>query len=144
MARSGPGEHRPRLDWPRRTLGYLLTQTPQQLIKEVGRNLGRGGIDYALTGAAAASLIAPFVTAISVAEIWVAAVTAPEQMYDAARADPITDGQNVVFLQAKDDTPLASVRRPTVCGWPTGSGSTPTFCAILAAAGSKRNTFAGR
>lgn len=95
------------VDRPRRTLGYLLAQTPQQLIKEVGRNLGSGGIDYALTGAAAASLVAPFVTAIPVAEVWVAAVAAPEQLYDAAHADPVTDGQNVVFLQAKDDTPLA-------------------------------------
>jgi len=95
------------VDRPRRTLGYLLAQTPQQLIKEAGRNLGRGGIDYALTGAAAASLVAPFVTAIPVAEVWVVAVAAPEQLYEAAHADPVTDGQNVVFLQAKDDTPLA-------------------------------------
>lgn len=95
------------LERPRRMLGYLLAQTPHQLIKEVGRNLERGGIEYALTGAAAASLVAPFVTAIPVAEVWVAAVAAPEQLYDAAHVDPVTDGQNVVFLQAKDDTPLA-------------------------------------
>ncbi|OGR94006.1 MAG: hypothetical protein A2V88_16145 [Elusimicrobia bacterium RBG_16_66_12] len=92
---------------PRRTLAHLLAQTPQQLIKELGTNLGRAGIDYALTGAAAASLVAPFITAVPVAEVWVTATAAPEELYDGAQADPVTDGQNVVFLQAKDDTPLA-------------------------------------
>lgn len=95
------------VDRPRRTLGYMLAPSAQQLIKEVGRNLETGGVDYALTGAAAASLVAPFVTAIPVAEVWVSGVAAPEQLYDAARADPVTEGQNVVFLQAKGDTPLA-------------------------------------
>lgn len=95
------------LEQPRRTLGFMLAQTPQQLIKQVGRNLERGGIVYALTGPAAASLVAPFVTAIPVAEVWVTAVAAREQLFDAVHADPVTDGQNVVFLQAKDDAPLA-------------------------------------
>ena len=91
---------------PRRTLAHLLAQTPQQLMKELGTNLGRAGINYALTGAGAASLVAPFITAVPVAEVWVAATAAPEELYDGAQADPVTDGENVVFLQAKDDTPL--------------------------------------
>lgn len=95
------------VDRPTRTLGYLLAQTPRQLIKEVGRNLGRSGIDYALTGAAAASLVAPFVTAVPVVEVWVRATAAPDELYEGAQADRVTDGQNIVFLQAKDDTPLA-------------------------------------
>ncbi|MGZ5213966.1 MAG: helix-turn-helix domain-containing protein [Actinomycetota bacterium] len=92
---------------PRRTLAHLLAQTPQQLIKALGTNLGRAGIDYALTGAAAASLVAPFITAVPVVEVWVTATAAPEELHDGAQADPVTDGQNVVFLQAKDDAPLA-------------------------------------
>lgn len=95
------------VDEPMRTVGYLLAQTPRQLIEAVGANLERSRIDYALTGAAAASLVAPFVTAVPVAEVWVAAVAAAEDLYEAARADPVTEGPNVVFLQAKDDTPLA-------------------------------------
>lgn len=91
---------------PRRTLAHLLAQTPQQLIKELGANLGRAGIDYALTGAGAASLVAPFITAVPVAEVWVTATAAPAELYDGAQADPVTDGENVAFLQAKDDTPL--------------------------------------
>lgn len=92
---------------PTRTLGYLLAQTPQQLIEELGGNLRRTGIDYALTGAAAASLVAPFITAVPVVDVWVTATAAPDELADAAEADRVTDGQNVVFLQAKDDTPLA-------------------------------------
>jgi len=93
------------LDRPRRTLGHLLAQTPQKLIQQLATELGRAGIDYALTGAAAANLVAPFVTTIPVVEVWVAETAAPEQL--AATADPVDDGQNVVFLQAKHDTPLA-------------------------------------
>lgn len=92
---------------PTRTLAYLLAQTPQQLIKNLGGNLGRSGIDYALTGAAAASLIAPFVTAVPVVDMWVKATVAPEELCEAAGADPVIEGQNVVFLQARDDAPLA-------------------------------------
>ena len=73
---------------------------------DVGTNLGLSGIDYALTGAAGATLVAPFVTAVPVAEVWVNATAAPEELYDAAKADPVNDGQNVVFLQAKNDAPL--------------------------------------
>jgi hypothetical protein len=92
---------------PMRTPAFLLAQTPQRLIRALGTNLGRSGIDYALTGAAAASLVAPFITAVPVVEAWVNATAAPEELCAAAGADAVTDGQNVVLLQAKDDTPLA-------------------------------------
>jgi len=92
---------------PVRTLGYVLAQTPQQLIKKLGANLGRSGIDYALTGAAAASLVAPMITAVPVVDVWVTSTAAPEELRAAGQADRVTDGHNVVFLQGKDDTPLA-------------------------------------
>ena len=89
-----------------RTLAYLLAQTPRRLIKEIGANLGRGGIDYALTGAAAGSLVAPFITAVPVVDVWVKATAAPEDLCQAVGANPVAEGQNVVLLQAKDDAPL--------------------------------------
>jgi hypothetical protein len=95
------------VDRPARTFGYVLARTPQQLIKRLANGLGRAGIDYALTGAAGASAIAPFVTAIPVVDVWVTATATAEEFYDAVEADPMTEGQNVVFLQAKDNTPLA-------------------------------------
>jgi len=92
---------------PTRTLGYLLAQTPTQLIDKLASNLERSGIKHALTGAAAASLLAPFITAIPIVDVWVSAAAAPEDLYRGARADAVTDGQNIVFLQGKDDSPLA-------------------------------------
>ncbi|HUU61721.1 MAG TPA: hypothetical protein VMX37_04995, partial [Acidimicrobiia bacterium] len=94
------------VDRPTPTLAYLLAQTPQQLIRELGGKLDGATIDHALTGAAAGSLMAPFVTAVPVVEVWVAAGTAPEEVYVAVGADSVVHGQNVVFLQGKDDTPL--------------------------------------
>lgn len=94
------------VDRPTRTFTHLLAQTPRQLVEEVGGRLGRGRIDYAITGAAAGSLVAPFITAVPVVEVWVQATAAAEQLYKAAGAGPVADGQNVVFLQAKDDAQL--------------------------------------
>ena len=95
------------VDRPIRTSAYLLAQTPKRLIEELGVRLGRGNIDYALTGAAGGSLVAPSTTALPVVEVWVQATAAAEHLYIAAGAGPVSDGQNVVFLQAKDDAPLA-------------------------------------
>ncbi len=94
-------------DQTKRTLAHLLEQTPRQLITRLGTNLAQTGIDYAITGAAGASLQAPFVTSIPVVEVWVGATISPEDLCDAAQAAPVADGENVMFLQAKDDTPLA-------------------------------------
>jgi hypothetical protein len=94
------------VDRPIRTLGYVLAQSPQHLIAKLGANLEGRGVDYAVTGAAAASLVAPFVTAIPVVEIWVGARTAPDKLLKATEAEPVGDGENVAFLQGKNDAPL--------------------------------------
>lgn len=94
-----------------RTPAYLLAQTPRQLVDRLGANLGKADVDYALTGAAGASLVAPFITALPVADVWVAATAAPEELHAAAGTNAVTEGHNVVFLQAKDDTPLAFRQR---------------------------------
>ncbi len=91
---------------PIRTLAYALAQTPQQLIGGLATNLERAGIEYAVTGAAAASLVAPFVTAIPITEVWVTTKNAREELCDGAQAKPVADGANIVFLQTKGDTPL--------------------------------------
>ena len=92
---------------PTRLMAHLLAQTPQQLMGALGASLQAGGVEYALTGAAAASMVAPFITALPVVDVWIAATTAPEDLLDAAGARPVTEGPNVVFLQAKNDAPLA-------------------------------------
>jgi hypothetical protein len=127
VAANGAGPHRTRhvtdptalldlwaeenVDKPIRTLGYQLAQTSRQLITELGEGLRRAGIDYALTGAAGASLVAPFVTTIPVTEVWVTAAAAPQDLYDHTPATPVPEGHNVAFLQAGDDLPLAFCRQ---------------------------------
>lgn len=60
-----------------------------------------------MTGAAAASFIAPFVTAVPVAEVWLTARTVRGRLPEAAGGEAADSGYNVVFWQARDDTPLA-------------------------------------
>ena len=102
-------EDRPR---PEQTRAFVLAQGPRQLSVEVGRNLAASGLDYAFTGAAAASVIAPFVTAMPVAEVWVTARAMPGRLPEAAGGEAADSGYNVVFWQAKDDTPLAFRHKP--------------------------------
>jgi AraC-like DNA-binding protein len=93
-------------DRPNRILGHLLAQTPEQLSARLATNLTKAGIDYAITGAAAASVVAPFVTAIPIVELWVRDDAAPKDVHAASGAHPVTEGANVVFLQERADTPL--------------------------------------
>lgn len=95
------------VDRPNRSRAFLLAQSPRQLITQLSTSLDRNGIPHAVTGAAAASVVAPFITAVPVAEVWVTASATGDQLYDAVGADAVTEGHNVLFLQAKDDTPLA-------------------------------------
>jgi hypothetical protein len=99
------------VDHPIRNYGYLLAQTPQQLIGMLDENLEAARIDHAVTGAAAANLLAPFVTAIPIVDIWVTSTAAPEEIHAGAKTDPVSQGHNVVFLQAKDETPLVFHRQ---------------------------------
>lgn len=89
------------------TTAYVLAQTPRLVATKVGNNLEREGIDYAVTGAAAATLVAPFVTAVPVVEVWVTVTVGAHELAQATQAELVTDGHNVVFLQARHDGPLA-------------------------------------
>jgi len=91
---------------PIRSHGFVLAQTPQQLIERVGSGLERAKIDHALTGAAAANLIAPFVTAVPIVELWATALASLDELYKQIGGEIVGDGANVTFLQEKDDTPL--------------------------------------
>lgn len=94
-------------DRPKRTLAYLLARSPQQLLDELGTSLDEAGVPYALTGMAGAALVAPFATALPVADVWVSSTSSPLQLCEQTHAEPVHEGANVIFLQAKDDTPLS-------------------------------------
>jgi CBS domain-containing protein len=99
-----------------RTPGFLLARGPRELIRRLAGNLEHAEIEYALTGSAGASLVAPFVTAIPVVELWVRSTASPEELHAGAGTQPVTDGQNVVFLQTRYDGPRA-YRERTDDGW---------------------------
>ena len=96
-------EHRDRLT---QHTGYLLAQTDEQLARLVGARLAGAEVDYALTGAAGARLVAPFVTAVPVVTAWVPATIDPRELWEVTQARPTTDGHNVVFQKADNDAGL--------------------------------------
>jgi hypothetical protein len=69
--------------------------------------LDAAGIEHAVTGAAAAARIAPFVTAVPVAEIWVSSSAALDHVVAASGAEVVETGHNLVFAQTNGDEPLA-------------------------------------
>lgn len=94
------------VDHPVRTTAYALAQTPRQLVTRLADNLNRVDLEYAVTGAAAGSILAPLVTAVPVVEVWASSALPTADLCRAAGADAVTTGHNLVFLQAKDDLPL--------------------------------------
>lgn len=97
-------EHR---DRPSRRPAFLLAQTTDQLVRSLSSGLETAGVDYALTGAAAVALIAPFVTNVAIAEIWLGSTADAGEVCAGLGATPVESGPNVVFLQERDDGPLA-------------------------------------
>jgi len=92
---------------PLRTSGFVLAQSPRQLLDKVAKAMMGADIDYALTGAAAADLLAPFVTAIPIVNLWVTTLASLDRLPETLGFEQGSDGANVNFLQEKDDTPLA-------------------------------------
>lgn len=101
-------EHRDRLT---QHTGYLLAQTDEQLARLVGMRLAQAEVEYALTGAAGARLVAPFVTAVPVITAWVPATLDPRELWEVTQARQATDGHNVIFCQAGNDGGLAFRRQ---------------------------------
>lgn len=91
---------------PELVKAYVLSRSPQELIERVARSLDKKGVVHGLTGAAAASLIAPFATAIPVMDVWVSEASRPEDLYGYLGGEPVPDGENVVLLQERGDVSL--------------------------------------
>jgi hypothetical protein len=95
----------------RRVRAYRLAREPRVLADAMSAGLNAAGIDHAVTGAAAAARIAPFITAVPVAEIWIDSVASLEEAVVAAGAEHAETGHNLAFLQANGDEPLAFRRK---------------------------------
>jgi hypothetical protein len=100
----------------RRVRGYRLARDPRELMGAVSAALDAAGIVHAVTGAAAASIVAPFVTAVPVTEVWVDSVVPLDDAVAAAGVEVVDTGANLVFAQANGDEPLA-FRRQVERSW---------------------------
>jgi hypothetical protein len=100
-----------------RTRAFRLAQATRELAKGVAHDLDAHDIPYAVTGAAAAALVAPSVTAVPVAEIWVTEGIAAPDLLLAAGAEAVDSGHNLVLSQARDDLPLSRRRQAADGTW---------------------------
>jgi hypothetical protein len=98
------------IEQPHRVLAHVVARTPEARTRNLARNLEAREVPYAVTGAAAAALLAPLVTAIPTTEIWLPAKLLTDDALAAARAEPVSEGANVVLLQGKGDASLAFAR----------------------------------
>jgi hypothetical protein len=101
---------------PLRTPAFRLAQSPTALIRGIAKALEGKKVDYALTGAGAASLVAPFVSAVPIVEVWVSAHLLVDRVLDELGMEKAETGQNVELLQANDDGPLMFHQR-TKMAW---------------------------
>jgi hypothetical protein len=60
-----------------------------------------------MTGPVVAQRLAPFITAVPVADIWVTQRVQLTTAASAAGAEPVETGHNLIFAQVDGDTPLA-------------------------------------
>jgi len=90
-----------------RIFGYALAQTPQQLVRTLGERLKKASIDYAFTGPAAGALVAPFITAVPVVDLYVTEQVAKQDLLTATEVEEVPDGQNIIFHQGRNDAALA-------------------------------------
>jgi hypothetical protein len=94
-----------------RCLAFRLAPDPRQLGTAVATALDDAGVEYAVTGAQAAIHVAPFVTAVPVVEVWVTAAIPLDDVAEAARAEPVATGHNLVLQQVEGDGPLGFRQR---------------------------------
>lgn len=95
----------------RRVRAYRLARDPRELTGVVSAGFDAAGIGHAVTGAAAAALIAPFVTAVPVVEIWVDSLVSLDDAVVPAGAELVDDGANLVLTRGNGDEPLAFRRQ---------------------------------
>jgi|SRR5579884_1453781 len=95
----------------RRQTLFRLARTPATLRTDVADGLTAAGIDYAITGAAAVDVVAPFATAVPVTELWLRDAATANTVIAATGAREVAEGANLVVQQAPGDIALAGAQR---------------------------------
>ena len=90
-----------------RTAAFRFARTPRELVWQVASSLDTQGIVHAVTGDAAAALLAPPAVPSPVVQLWLAASVPIADALRTTGADPTDREHNVVLRQVRDDLPLA-------------------------------------
>jgi DNA-binding transcriptional regulator YhcF (GntR family) len=90
-----------------RLQAFRLSRDPNNLVEPVSNALTQAGIDHAMTGPVVAQRLAPFITSVPVADIWITQHVQLTTAASATGAEPVETGHNLVFAQADADAPLA-------------------------------------
>jgi hypothetical protein len=90
-----------------RATAFLLARTPRELMGKVGERLEKEDITYAVTRAAAAMTLAPFVTSVPTVDVWIDSAMTPKTVAEALDAELVDTGSNLVLTQTPGDVPLA-------------------------------------
>ncbi len=88
-------------------MAYRFEQVEQRLPSAVGRELVRQDIGYAISGVAAANILAPFLTTVPLVAIWISAEVPLASAAEAISGEATERGANLALMQLDDDTPLA-------------------------------------
>lgn len=90
----------------RRNAAYALMHPGRPAAAVFSERLAAAGIDHAITGTAAAAILAPALTSIPVAHVRVTAAVQLGDVLGALDAHATGEGANVVIIQAQDDLEL--------------------------------------
>lgn len=91
----------------RQLRAFRLSRDPRAQTRTLSRAMEEANIEHAVTGAAGAARLAPFVTAVPVIDIWVGETVELDAVAAATQAEAVTEGHNIVLRQAPMDAPLA-------------------------------------
>lgn len=90
----------------RRTAAFVLIRPSTRSAAMLSERLGRAGITYAVTGIAAAAILAPALTSVPVTQVRVSAAIPASDALKALEARQVEEGSNVVIVQGADDAEL--------------------------------------
>ncbi|MCZ7664233.1 MAG: hypothetical protein M5U22_15470 [Thermoleophilia bacterium] len=86
---------------------YVLPTREGDIALTIGRVLRQEKVVYALSGVAAAAMLAPLLTAVPVTTFWIDEAHPLEDVVVMLRAEVVESGANVLLRQAKNSTALA-------------------------------------
>ncbi len=90
----------------RRTAAFVLARPGTRTAALLSERLAAAGIAHAITGIAAAAILAPALTSVPVTQVRVAAAIAASDALNAVEARETDEGANLVVIQGDDDTEL--------------------------------------